>query len=111
MNKFTKYFFLGIGGIGMSALARYFHTKGFLVAGYDRTETKLTSDLQTEGITVTFDEGVDQIPEIFKQSTNTLVIITPAIPYDQPQLIYFQENNFIIQKRSQVLGDITRQSK
>ncbi len=111
MNKFTKYYFLGIGGIGMSALARYFHTKGFQVAGYDRTETKLTSDLQTEGISVCFDEGVDQIPEIFKQPIYTLVIITPAIPHDHPQLVYFQENNFTIQKRSQVLGDITRQSK
>ncbi|MFA5047303.1 MAG: UDP-N-acetylmuramate--L-alanine ligase, partial [Paludibacter sp.] len=111
MNKFTKYYFLGIGGIGMSALARYFHTKGFQVAGYDRTETKLTSDLQTEGISVGFDEGVDQIPENFKQPIYTLVIITPAIPHDHPQLVYFQENNFTIQKRSQVLGDITRQSK
>ena len=111
MNKFTRYYFLGIGGIGMSALARYFHAKGFQVAGYDRTETKLTSDLQTEGIKVCFEDNIDQIPEIFTQLNNTLVVLTPAIPQNNPQLIYFKENNFTIQKRAQVLGDITRQSK
>ncbi len=111
MNKFTKYYFLGIGGIGMSALARYFYTKGFQVAGYDRTETKLTSELQTEGIMVSFNQDVDEIPFVFTKPENTLIIITPAIPNDHPQLRYFQENNFTIQKRAQVLGDITRQSK
>ena len=111
MNKFTQYYFLGIGGIGMSALARYFHTKGFRVAGYDRTETKLTSDLQAEGITVCFDEAVNQIPTRYTKPENTLVVITPAIPQNHPQLKYFQDNNFTIQKRAQVLGDITRQSK
>ena len=111
MNKFTQYYFLGIGGIGMSALARYFYTKGFRVAGYDRTETKLTSDLQAEGIAVCFDEAVNQIPTRYIKPENTLVVITPAIPQDHPQLKYFQENNFTIQKRAQVLGNITRQSK
>jgi UDP-N-acetylmuramate--alanine ligase len=111
MNKFTKYYFLGIGGIGMSALARYFHTKGFQIAGYDRTETKLTSDLITEGIRVSFKDEVEEIPFVFTRPENTLVIYTPAIPTDHPQLKYFQDHNFIIQKRAQVLGDITRQSK
>ena len=111
MNKFTKYYFLGIGGIGMSALARYYHTKGFQVAGYDRTETKLTNDLQSEGIHVSFQESVEEIPFVYTKSENTLVVITPAIPLNHPQLTYFQENNFTIQKRAQVLGDITRQSK
>lgn len=111
MNKFTKYYFLGIGGIGMSALARYFHTKGFQVAGYDRTETKLTSELQAEGIKVSFNENVNEIPFVFTKAENTLVVITPAIPGNHPQLQYFYENNFTIQKRAQVLGDITRQSK
>jgi UDP-N-acetylmuramate--alanine ligase len=111
MNKFTKYYFLGIGGIGMSALARYFHMKGFQVAGYDRTETKLTSDLITEGIKVSFIEDVEEIPFVFTRSENTLVIVTPAVPGDHPQLKYFQDNNFTIQKRAQVLGNITRQSK
>ena len=111
MNKFTKYYFLGIGGIGMSALARYFHTKGFQVAGYDRTETKLTSDLQTEGIRMSFNEDVSEIAFVFTKNESTLVILTPAIPEDHPQLKYFRENNFTIQKRAQVLGNITRQSK
>jgi len=111
MNKFTKYYFLGIGGIGMSALARYYHTKGFQVSGYDRTETKLTTDLQSEGIRVSFQESVEEIPFVYTKSENTLVVITPALPLNHPQLNYFQENNFTIQKRAQVLGDITRQSK
>lgn len=111
MNKYTKYYFLGIGGIGMSALARYFRAKGFQVSGYDRTETKLTADLQAEGIEVCFNENVSQIPIDFRQQKNVLVVITPAIPQNHPQLIYFQENNFTIQKRAQVLGNITRQSK
>jgi len=111
MDKFTKYYFLGIGGIGMSALARYFHMKGFQVAGYDRTATKLTSDLITEGIKVSYSEDVEEIPFVFTRYENTLIIVTPAIPGDHPQLKYFQENNFTIQKRAQVLGNITRQSK
>ena len=111
MNKYTQYYFLGIGGIGMSALARYFHTKGQRVAGYDRTETKLTSDLESEGIAVCFDEAVSQIPVGYMKPNNTLIVLTPAIPQNHPQLKYFQENNFTIQKRAQVLGNITRQSK
>ena len=111
MKNFIKYYFLGIGGIGMSALARYFYAKGFQVAGYDRTETKLTSELQAEGILVSFNENIDQIPFVYQKAENTLVILTPAVPKDHPQLKYFQENNFTILKRAQVLGNITRQSK
>ncbi len=111
MNKFTKYYFLGIGGIGMSALARYFHAKGFQVAGYDRSESVLTAELLMEGIKVSFDENVDQIPFVYTNSENTLVILTPAIQQNHPQLAYFREHNFTIKKRAQVLGDITRQSK
>ncbi|HET7733524.1 MAG TPA: Mur ligase family protein, partial [Paludibacter sp.] len=83
----------------------------FRVAGYDKTETKLTSDLQSEGIAVCFNEAVDQIPVRYTKPENTLVILTPAVPKDHPQLKYFQVNNFTIQKRAQVLGNITRQSK
>ena len=111
MNKFTKFYFLGIGGIGMSALARYFHTKGFQVAGYDRSPTKLTTDLLTEGIIISFNSDVDEIPFVYTKSDSTLVIVTPAIPQNHPQLKFFQEHNFTIQKRAQVLGDITRQNK
>ena len=111
MNKFTQFYFLGVGGIGMSALARYFNKKGYRVAGYDRAETKLTADLQTEGIEVCFNESVEFIPDRFTKPDITLIVLTPAIPLDHPQLKYFQENNFTIQKRAQVLGEITRQSK
>lgn len=111
MNKFTKYYFLGIGGIGMSAIARYFRSQGCEVAGYDKTPTKLTDDLQAEGITITFDEAVQQIPEAYLNSKRTMVVLTPAIPEQHPQLQYFREHSFTILKRSQVLGNITRQSK
>lgn len=111
MNEFTKYYFLGIGGIGMSALARYFRAKEFNVAGYDKTETKLTSELQAEGINICFDESIQNIPAEFLNPHNTLIVLTPAIPADNKQLKYFQENQFTIKKRAQVLGNITKQSK
>ncbi len=111
MNKFNKYYFLGIGGIGMSALARYFNSKGFQVAGYDRTETKLTADLQTEGIQICFNEALSYVPSDFMNPKSTQIVLTPAIPENHPQLVYFRENNFNILKRAQVLGNITRQSK
>ncbi len=111
MNNFNRYYFLGIGGIGMSALARYFNVKGFQVGGYDRNETKLTSDLQFEGINVIYNESVNHIPADFMKSESTLIVLTPAIPENHPQLRYFREHNFTVQKRAQVLGDITRQSK
>lgn len=111
MNNFTQYYFLGIGGIGMSALARYFKVKGYKVAGYDRTSTKLTSDLETEGISICFEASVGSIPLQYTKAENTLVVITPAIPSDHPQLKYFQANNFTIMKRAEVLGVITKRSK
>ncbi len=111
MSKFTQYYFLGIGGIGMSALARYFQTKGFRVAGYDRSETKLTTDLQAEGIEISFDDSVETIPARYTHAENTLIVLTPAIPKNSNQLQFFETNSFTIQKRAQVLGDITRQSK
>ena len=95
----------------MSALARYFRAKGFKVGGYDRTETKLTSDLQAEGISICFNETVNHIPPEFMKPQSVLIVYTPAIPENHPQLKYFQEHNFTIQKRAHVLGKITRQSK
>lgn len=111
VNTFTKYYFLGIGGIGMSAIARYFKEKGYVVAGYDRTQTKLTDNMIEEGIAITFDESVEAIPNELLDSKRTLIIITPAVPDDHPQLQYFRTNNFKILKRSEILGEITRQSK
>ena len=111
MKNYTNYYFLGIGGIGMSALARYFHTKGFRVGGYDRTESKITIDLQSEGIQVSFDESVAAVPDYFLNPRSTLIVLTPAIPKDHPQLCYFETNGFTIKKRAEILGDITRSSK
>ena len=111
MNKFTRYYFLGIGGIGMSALARYFNTKGFQVGGYDRSSSKLTDDLEAEGIKICFDDAVSCIPADFRYPKSTLIVLTPAIPENHPQLQYFRENNYEILKRAQVLGNITRQNK
>lgn len=111
MDSYTRYYFLGIGGIGMSAIARYFNTKGFAVAGYDRSETKLTIDLQNEGISITYDESVNSIPSDYFEREKTIIVITPAIPENMQQLVYFREHNFRIVKRSEILGEITRQSK
>jgi UDP-N-acetylmuramate--alanine ligase len=106
MLKQYKYiYFLGIGGIGMSALARWFKINGFEVAGYDRTPTALTDTLKEEGIEVHFDDSVALIPAIFLQNPQqTLVVLTPAIPSDHSEYNYLKTNEFTIQKRSQVLG-------
>ena len=102
-------YFVGIGGIGMSALARWFNVNGFAVAGYDRTPTTLTGTLEQEGITVCFDEGVEEVPPHFlDHPTDTLIVYTPAIPTGHRQMEYFRQHSFEMYKRSQVLGWITR---
>ena len=106
-----NYYFIGIGGIGMSALARYFHTKGHLVSGYDRTRTPLTQALEAEGMNITYCQDVEAIPNDFLQKEKTHVIYTPAIPAEHPQLCYFQTEGFELKKRSEVLGDITRSAR
>ncbi len=104
-------YFLGIGGIGMSALARYFNAMGKSVSGYDKTKTPLTDELVSEGINVHFEDNVDLIlPEARSQKPETLVVLTPAIPKDHSELKYFQKNDFVIKKRSEVLGAITEQA-
>lgn len=107
----TSIFFLGIGGIGMSALARFFRSKGYSVAGYDRAESPLTRALQTEGIGVVYQEETDAIPEPYKDSIHTIVVRTPAVPEDQKQYVYFRENGFSIYKRAEILGYVTRQMR
>jgi UDP-N-acetylmuramate--alanine ligase len=98
-------YFLGIGGIGMSALARWFLVNGYEVAGYDRTATTLTNALIAEGMAVHFEEDVAQIPTAFRANpAETLVVYTPAVPKNHPEYIYLTENGFTLQKRSQVLG-------
>ena len=92
--KYGKVYFLGIGGIGMSAEARYFLHEGRRVAGYDRTPSELTAELRREGAEVTYDESTDAIPAGFRSSDDTLVVYTPAIPEDHPQLRFFRDGGF-----------------
>ena len=104
-------YFVGAGGIGMSAIARYFLHKGLVVAGYDKTPSNLTSELEKEGMLIHYEEDLDKIPQACKNPRNTLVIFTPAIPAEHKELVYFHENGFTIEKRAQVLGTLTRTHK
>lgn len=110
-DNIKRVYFLGIGGIGMSALARYFRATGKSVAGYDRTPTELTRQLASEGIVIHYEDSPDLIPVPFRSVTNTLVVFTPAIAADHAELGYFKDHHFDIYKRSQILGLITRQKK
>lgn len=111
MNNIRSIYFIGIGGIGMSNLARYFMSKGMRVAGYDRTETPLTKELVKEGAEIHYEDKLQLIPAYCKDKNETLVVYTPAVPSDNEEVIYFRENNFTMQKRAQVLGTITKSSK
>ena len=104
-------YFVGAGGIGMSAIARYFLHRGVVVAGYDKTPSVLTKELEKEGALIHYEENVEGIPEACKDANTTLVIYTPAIPKDHKELVFFQENGFTIQKRAQVLGTLTKTHK
>ena len=109
MINWKYIYFVGIGGIGMSALARWFKANGFLVAGYDKTSTTLVKTLVEEGIEVNLEDEVSAIPEEFKKDPDhTLVIYTPAVPVQHKQMFFFRDNNFLILKRSQVLGMLTK---
>lgn len=104
-------YFIGAGGIGMSALVRYFLSKGITVGGYDRTPSPLTEELCKEGALIHYEDDVNQIPAACRDKEHTLVVYTPAIPSDHTELTYFRSNNFDIQKRAQVLGTLTRQMR
>ena len=104
-------YFVGAGGIGMSAIARYFIHRGLVVAGYDKTPSALTAQLEKEGMLIHYEENVDEIPHACKKQDSTLVIYTPAIPQSHKELTYFRENNFTVEKRAQVLGLLTRSHK
>lgn len=108
MQKITSVYFVGAGGIGMSALARYFRAKGKQVAGYDKTPSDLTAALIEEGIRIHYTDDIALIPEDCKQIDSTLVIYTPAIPETHTELNYFKTNGFTLMKRARVLGEITR---
>lgn len=105
MARYTDYYFIGIGGIGMSAIARYFNNAGYRVSGYDRTPSPLTAQLEKEGISIHYDEDVSAVPQDVE---STFVIYTPAIPADMAELVYVQEKGYAICKRSRALGEIAR---
>jgi UDP-N-acetylmuramate--alanine ligase len=105
ISKIKSVYFIGIGGIGMSALARYFHSKAVKVSGYDKTETSLTKELVTSGIEIHYDERVDLIPKEVE-----LVVYTPAVPKEHKELVFYQQNGFKVVKRSDVLQMISESS-
>jgi len=111
INNIKSVYFVGAGGIGMSAIARYFLKKGLIVGGYDKTPSDLTRQLEKEGMLIHYEEDINQIPQACKNQQECLVIYTPAIPAEHKELCYFQENGFEIQKRAQVLGTLTKTHK
>lgn len=108
--NYTNIYFVGIGGIGMSNLARYFLLQGKRVGGYDRTRTHLTGMLHGEGAFVHYEDNIGSVPEEFLDKENTLIVYTPAVPGSHGELNYFRTNGFTIMKRAQVLGEITKSS-
>jgi UDP-N-acetylmuramate--alanine ligase len=104
-------YFIGAGGIGMSALVRYFIHCGLVVAGYDKTPSELTRRLEKEGALIHYEENVDEIPHACKNPKHCLVVYTPAVPAEHKELQFFREKGFEIQKRAQVLGTLTRRMK
>ena len=104
-------YFVGAGGIGMSAIARYFMKRGLVVAGYDKTPSDLTRQLEREGMLIHYEENIDEIPHACKRKETSLIIYTPAIPAEHCELAWFRENGFNIQKRAQVLGTLTCEHK
>lgn len=111
LDRFSRYYFVGAGGIGMSALERYFLSQGSDVAGYDRTCSDLSARLEEEGVAITYTDDVETIPESFRNPADTLVVITPAVPESNRILSWFRANGFVIVKRAALLGMITRSTK
>jgi UDP-N-acetylmuramate--alanine ligase len=107
LSEINRIYFIGIGGIGMSALARWFNAKEITVAGYDKTESTLTQKLIEEGIEVHYEDNAELIGNEFQSKEGTLIVFTPAVPKDHTELVYFQENGFEVKKRAEVLGLIT----
>ncbi|MCY2686097.1 UDP-N-acetylmuramate--L-alanine ligase [Salinimicrobium sp. TH3] len=107
-DNIQNFYFIGIGGIGMSALARYFNAEGKKVAGYDRGRTELTRQLQEEGIEVISSDKVEDLPEAIQKDRESLIIYTPAIPKDHPQYLHFTADSYTMEKRAAVLGNLTK---
>ncbi len=108
LNKIHNIYFIGIGGIGMSAIARYFSANGKKVAGYDKVQTPITDSLEELGIRVHFQDDVKKIDLAFSDKEKTIVIYTPAVPSNHKELTYFIDNNYTVLKRSEILGEITK---
>ena len=111
LKEIRSVYFIGVGGIGMSAIARYFLKKGMVVAGYDKTPSVLTRQLEKEGVLVHYEENLDEIPHACRDKDQTLVVYTPAVPKEHRELVWFQENGFDVEKRAQVLGMLSRSHK
>ena len=111
LKDIKSVYFVGAGGIGMSAIARYFIRKGLVVAGYDKTPSGLTHQLEKEGMLIHYEENVDEIPHACRDPKSCLVIYTPAIPKEHKELVFFNEGGFTVEKRVQVLGTLTRTHK
>lgn len=111
LKEIKAVYFVGAGGIGMSAIARYFIRKGLVVAGYDKTSSDLTRQLEREGMLIHYEENVEEIPHACRDQKSCLVIYTPAIPEEHEELVYFRDGGFEIEKRAQVLGTLTRAHK
>jgi UDP-N-acetylmuramate--alanine ligase len=108
ISQFKAAYFIGVGGIGMSALARWLLAQGLVVAGYDKTPTPLTQQLEQEGISIHFQDDTTQIPEMFLDKTSCLVVYTPAVPSTHGELTFFLERGFVVVKRAELLGWISR---
>lgn len=106
-----KIYFVGAGGIGMAALERYYLSQGYMVAGYDRTQSPLTDALTKEGVAISFDDSMNAVPEAFRDPMTTEVVYTPAVPDDNIPLSFFRNGGFKLLKRAAVLGNITRNSR
>lgn len=111
LKELRSVYFIGAGGIGMSAIARYFLRKGLVVAGYDKTPSALTQQLEKEGMLIHYEENIDEIPHTCKNKQTCLVVYTAAIPETHSELQYFRSNGFDIQKRAQILGTLTKSHK
>ncbi len=111
LKNINSVYFIGAGGIGMSAIARYFIHKGMVVAGYDKTPSALTAQLEREGMLLHYEDNVDDIPRACRNPQTTLVVYTPAIPAEHHELVYFREHGFAVEKRAQVLGRLTHAHK
>ena len=111
-NNIKSVYFVGIGGIGMSALARYFKQMGYPVAGYDKTPSPLTRKMESEeGFAITYEDDARNVGNLYRDKSSTLVVYTPAIPKDNRILTFFRENGYFLHKRAEVLGIVSRSKK